>query len=295
MIYLIHFNSSNHHHPFIVDQYKPIPTPGTWQDLLTNADANVYSAKYDMSVSIDEEGNVLVGMQFINRVFLFSVNTTNPSKLNYVSRYTNGRSLGNGKSVAWLENGIGVILINVYTLDYVWSLSQIFFFDIYEKGYNSNSTPLSVFPNSHQLLPARFSSVFLNIISTSSTLALLDDEGQILLFSPTPPEFYPFVEDMGSTPFITSPAACMPGAFKNKIGVYDCVLCPPGTKNPGNCSSQCISCLNDSFCPLGSVADISQSETGGTAGFSRPVPSRPAAGRDGTYILRFYAGRDGTG
>ena len=84
-----------------------------------------------MSVSIDDQGNVLVGMQFINRAFLFSVNITNPIRLNYISRYTNGRSLGNGKSVAWLDNGIAAILINVYSLDYQWSLSQIFLFDIY--------------------------------------------------------------------------------------------------------------------------------------------------------------------
>ena len=198
-------------------------------------------------------------MQFINRVFLLSINITNPIRLNYISRYTNGRSLGNGKSVTWLDNGIGAILINVYTLDYQWSSSQIFFFDIYEQGYISNSTPLSIFPNSHQLRPSSFSSIFLNIISTPSSLALLDDQGHILIFTPTQPEFYSFVEYTGSTPFITSSKPCIPGTFKNKIGVHDCVLCPTGTKNPGNSSNQCISCLSESFCPLGSVADIPKS------------------------------------
>ena len=98
MIYLINFNSSAtlHHQVKVVDQYQPFPTPGSWQDLLKNEDANIYSAKYDMSVSIDDQGNVLVGMQFINRVFLFSVNVTNPIRLINVSRHTNGRSLGNG-------------------------------------------------------------------------------------------------------------------------------------------------------------------------------------------------------
>jgi hypothetical protein len=51
----------------------------------------------------------------------------------------------------------------------------------------------------------------------------------------------------------------MVGAYKNKIGVHDCVLCPTGTKNPGNSSIQCISCLSESFCPLGSIADIPKS------------------------------------
>jgi hypothetical protein len=51
----------------------------------------------------------------------------------------------------------------------------------------------------------------------------------------------------------------MAGTYKNKAGVHDCTLCPSGTKNPGNSNIQCLSCASDSFCPLGSVADISQS------------------------------------
>ncbi|UJR28926.1 hypothetical protein I4U23_010145 [Adineta vaga] len=260
MIYLIRFNSSDEHYrPYVAHEYQPIATPGTWQDLLTNADADVYSAKYDMSVSIDEKGNVFVGMQFINRVFLFTVNITNPIELNFVSRFTNGRSIGNGKGVAWMENGIGAVLINVYTLDYVWSSSQVYLFDIHENGYNSNSTPLSIFPNSHQLLPSSFSSIFLNIVSSPSSLALLDDKGNVLIFTPTQSQYYPAVITTGSSPFITSAKSCMAGTFKNKSGIHDCVLCRTGTKNPGNASDACIPCSSDAFCPLGSVADVSKS------------------------------------
>ncbi|CAF3967020.1 unnamed protein product [Rotaria sp. Silwood1] len=258
MIYLMNFNSSNHH-PITVDQYQPIATPGTWQNLLINEDADIYSAKYDMSVSIDKQGNVLVGMQFINRVFFFSVNITNPIRLNYISRFTNGRSLGNGKSVAWLNNGIAAILINVYSLNYVWLSSQIFFFDIYGSGYNSNSSPLSAFPNNYQLLPSSFSSIFLNIISSSSSLALLDSKGNILIFSATQPGFYPSIQYRKSIPIITLPKICLPGTYKNQSGVHDCVLCPTGTRNPGNSSTQCILCSSESFCPLGSVVDVSKS------------------------------------
>ena len=46
-----------------------------------------------------------------------------------------------GKSVAWLNDGIAAVLINVYTLDYQWTQSQIFFFDIYKNGYVSTTTP----------------------------------------------------------------------------------------------------------------------------------------------------------
>lgn len=143
----------------IVDQYLPNATANTWQDLLTNSDADSYSAKYDMSVDINQNGYVLVEMQFLNRVFLFSVNKSQPIHLNY-----NGRSLGNGKSVAWLTDGIAAILVNTYSLTYQWSSSSIYIYDIGKDGYNSNSVPLSVFPNTHQLLPLSFSSVFVSLV-----------------------------------------------------------------------------------------------------------------------------------
>ena len=258
IIYLINFNSSNNR-PFIIDQYQPNATVGTWQDMLTNSNADIYTAQYDMSVSINEYGNILVGMQFINRVFLFSVNITNPIKLIYISRNTNGRSLGNGKGVAWLENGIAAILVNTYLLNYQWLSSQIYFYDIQTNGYNSNSTPLSVFPNNHQLLPQSFSTILLNIISSPSSLALIDNQGNILIINPTAPGYYPFVEDIGSMVVFTSPKPCLPGTYKNHTGIDDCSLCPNGTKNPGNSSINCTSCLSTSFCSLGSVNEIPQS------------------------------------
>ncbi|UJR32395.1 hypothetical protein I4U23_019857 [Adineta vaga] len=258
IVYLFNLNSSNYR-LFIINYYRPVATPNTWQDLLTNSDADTYSAKYDMSVSINEVGNVLVGMQFINRVFLFSVNKTNIDQLDFVSRYTNGRSLGNGKSVTWLENGIAAILINTYSLQYRWIASEIYFFDTIHHGYLSTTTPLSIFPNSHQILPLRFSSVFLNIVSSSSSLALLDDQGNILIMNPTPRGYFPAVQDIGTAPTFTKAQSCLAGTYKNQSGVHDCILCPSNTKNPGNSSIQCLPCLTGSFCPLGSVTDISVS------------------------------------
>ncbi|CAF3368058.1 unnamed protein product [Rotaria sp. Silwood2] len=156
IIYLLNFLLSNHH-PTVVHQYIPIATNGTWQDLLSNADADIYSSKYDMSVSINRYGDVLVGMQHINRVLLLSVNISNPIQLTYVSRNTNGRSLGNGKGVAWLNKGnMTAILVNTYSLSYRRLSSQIYFYDMQSNIYNSNSTPLSIFPNYHQLLPVRY-------------------------------------------------------------------------------------------------------------------------------------------
>ena len=259
LVYLLNFNTSSNR-PYVVAEYKPIPTNGTWQYLLTNDDANWYSAKYDMSVSIDDQGYVLVGMQFINRVFQFYVPPTNIRTLNFTSRHTNGRSIGNGKSVAWVNDGIAAVMINTYSLAYQWSASQVFLFDTREDVYNSTAVPLSVFPNSHQLLPQSFSPVFLSVAaSPSGVLALLDNLGQLLIFTPTSPGYYPSVQDIDSVPIITTRVICMVGAFKKKTGVHDCVLCPPGTKNNGTANIQCIACSSSSYCPLGSVSEVSKS------------------------------------
>ncbi|CAF1203378.1 unnamed protein product [Rotaria sordida] len=259
IIYLLNFNSSNHH-PIVVDQYIPIATLDTWQDLLTYSDANVYSAKYDMSISINNRGDVLVGMQFINRVFLFSVNISNPIQLIYINRNTNGRSLGNGKSLAWLDNGnIAAILVNTYSLNYQWLSSQIYFYDMKSNIYNSNSVPISIFPNYHQLLPSSFSPVFLNIVSSPMSLTLMDDKGNLLIFTPTPPGFYPSILETRSMPFITSPQPCPPGMHKDHVGINDCILCPTGTKNSGNATTHCTPCASDTFCPLGSVSETPSS------------------------------------
>jgi hypothetical protein len=258
IIYLINLNSVNNF-PSIIDEYIPNATSHTWQDRLTNSDANIYSSKYDMSININNNGNILIGMPFLNRVFLFFVNLKNPIRLNYISRHTNGRSLGNGKGVTWLDNGIAAILVNTYTLHYQWLSSKIYFYDIKNNIYNSSSIPLSIYPNNHQLLPISFSPIFINIISSPSSLSLIDDKGNILILNPTLPGYYPSIENIGSMPIYSSPSPCLPGTYKNETGIHDCILCPTGTKNPGNSSLKCISCLLNSFCPLGSVSDISKS------------------------------------
>ena len=254
-IYLMNFNQTINR-PFIVNEYRPIATPGTWQDLLPSEDAYLYSAKYDMAVSINENGNTIVGMQYINRVFLFSVNISQPKSLVFVSRHTNGRQLGNGKSIAWLQNGIAGLIVNVYTLDYQWEASQVHVYAMENAIYNSNSTPLSVFPNNHLKLPASLNAIFISIASGPSSLALLDSHGGLLIFTPTAPGFYLTIEDTGFRPLITSTRVCMPGTYKNVSGVHDCTLCPPGTRNPGNFSTECISCSPRYFCPLASVNEV---------------------------------------
>ena len=223
------------HHPIIVDSHIPNVTLDSWQDLLTNSDANIYSAKYDMSVSINKRGHVLVGMQHMNQVSLLSVDPSNPTKLTFVSRFTNGRSLGYGKCVAWLDNGnMAAVLVNTYSLEYDWQSSQICIYDMKSEIYNFDSTPLSIFPSYHQRLPKKFSPIFLNFVSSPTSLALLDNDGNVIIFLPTPPGTFPSVPNTGSMPLITSELPCLPGTYKNRTGIDDCTLCPTGTKTSNN-------------------------------------------------------------
>ena len=74
------------------------PTNGTtWQSAQTNAGADQYVAKFDMSVSINAiVTQVLVGVQLINSVYLFSYNATS---LTLITSINNGRGTGFGKDV----------------------------------------------------------------------------------------------------------------------------------------------------------------------------------------------------
>ena len=277
VIYLMNLNTSTGR-PEVVNINQPEPTPGTWQDLLTNSDANIYSAKYDMSVAINDTGSVLVGMQFINRVFLFSVNIKNPVSLEFVSRHTNGRSIGNGKSITWLEDGMVAVMINTYSLSYQWSVSQLLLYDIKSDGYyNSTSIPVSVYPNSHQIIPEGYSAVFLHVISSpSTTLVLLNSAGQLLIFSPTEAGYYAQIDAETANPVTTVSQSCVAGSYKNKRGIHDCSLCPTGTKNPGNETTRCVACSSSSYCSLGAVADVPQSFLKTTSQVI-PYPESPEA------------------
>ena len=246
----------------VVDRYEPGTNPGTWQALLTNADANTYSAKYTMSIDINRQGDVLVGMQFVNRVLLFSVDLQRPVNLTFVSRSTHGRSLGNGKAVAWLDNGLAAVLVNSYSLNYQWSSSEVHLYDISSDGYNSTSPPYSVYPNNHQLLPQSLHPTFVTLISSPSSLALLDAQGNIVIFNPTPAGFYPSVQDTGIRPLLTTAQRCVPGTYKNRTGIQDCRLCPTGTRNSGDANVRCRPCSSDAFCSLGAVDEVPRSVLG---------------------------------
>jgi len=233
------------------------PTNGTtWQAGLTNAGADTYNPKFDMSVSINPAATqVLVGIQVMNTVFLFSYNTTT---LTLVTSVDNRQGIGFGKGVAWLSDTLNsfAILANVYSASYVWSSSKIY---IYNSPLTNSSTPISIFPNIQQPLYSVMSSVFLNIITTPTDLVLLDDQSNIFVIVSVPSGYYASTigPDVEIVPAFSSQLPCIPGTYKNVTGIRRCLLCPTGTKNDGTnpTITTCVDCASNTFCPLGSTTD----------------------------------------
>ena len=225
----------------------------TWQVGQSNAGADQYAAKFDMSVSINPTApSVLVGIQAMNTVLLFTYSGT---ALTLVTSKDNGQAIGFGKSVAWLSDTLNsvAILANVYSSNYVWSSSKIY---LYDSPWTNTSTPISIFPNIQQQLYSYMSSIFLNIITTSTHLVLLDDQGGLFVILSAPSGYY--ASTAGPTqqivPAFSSQLPCIAGTYKQVTGIRRCLPCPAGTKNDGTNTSilTCINCASDTFCPFAS-------------------------------------------
>ena len=231
------------------------PTNGTsWQVGQKNAGADHDNAKYSMSISINPIGKqVLVGIQSLNTVFLFNYTAT---ALTLVISVDNGHAIGFGKGVAWLNYTLNsfAILVNVYSMSYVWSSSKIY---VYESSLQNSATPVSIFPNIQQPLYSYMSPVFLNIITTPDNLILLDDAGYLFVMLSAPAGYYASTvgPNLEISPAFSSQLPCIPGTFKNVTGIRRCFPCSPGTKNDGTnpTITTCIDCANNTFCPLGST------------------------------------------
>ena len=228
----------------------------TWKSKMFINSIEEKDPKFDMSVSINPQATqVLVGIQSINTVFLFNYSTTT---LTLVTSLDNGRGIGFGKGVAWLNDTFQsiAILANVYSSAYVWSSSKIY---IYNSPLMSTSTPASIFPNIQQQLYADMSSVFLNIVTTPDHLVLIVDEGYLFVILSARSGYYSTA--IGSTlqalPSFSSELPCIPGTYKNTTSIHPCQLCPTGTKNDGTNlnGTTCVSCAMNAFCPLGSISD----------------------------------------
>jgi len=239
-------------------------TKNSWQSqqIYTNMD-NQWSNQFTMSVDINSynDTQILVGMPFINTVFLFII-SHNGTNLKLISSNDKGKAEGFGKSVAWLSASQVAILYPFYSIDYSTLYStQI---NIYTSLNNGTlpSSPAVVFPSAFQPLPFAISSHLIRMLSTPSSLAILDVTGNILLILPEPPGFYASTDSNNypydpSMPVVSYSAACMAGTYKADTSILPCFLCPNGSRNPGNTSTnQCIDCSSQGFCPSGAVVEI---------------------------------------
>ncbi|CAF1921911.1 unnamed protein product [Rotaria magnacalcarata] len=249
----------------IVASWSYSVTSNTWQSYLTYSNSDSWSSKYTMSVKINsaDSARVLVGMPFINTVFLFVV-SNNGSSISLASSGSNCQYVGYGKSVAWLTSSQAAVLVSTYSLDYsTWYSSNIYLYT----SLTTTTIPSSysaLIPNIQQQLPSTISSQLIQAVSTPESLAVLDVNGNILLILATPAGTYAATDSSSlsgtaSIPAVSSSTACIAGTYKSSSGIHPCSLCPSGTRNPGGgpCTS-CINCSSNSFCPWGAVFEVNE-------------------------------------
>jgi hypothetical protein len=238
-------------------------TNNSWQSRLTYSSISSWNDKYTMSVKInsDDPTRVLVGMPFLNTVFLFVI-SNNGTNLRLASSRDNGQSVGYGKSVTWLTNSQAAILVSTYSLNYVaWYSSDIYLYTSLNDTIIP-SLPSAVIPNAQQPLPSTISSQLIQIISTPESLAVLDIDGGVVLILAEAPGYYAATDSnnspiVASMPVVSYPVLCIGGTYKSDAGVHPCILCPSGTRNPAGVPGiSCINCSSSSFCPLGAVYEI---------------------------------------
>jgi hypothetical protein len=247
----------------ILSTWSYSATNNSWQSHITYSSINSWSRQYTMSVKINSNDptRVLVGMPFLNTVFLFVI-SNNGKNLTLASYIDNGRSVGYGTSVTWLTTSQAAILVSTYSMDYsTWYSSDIY---LYTSLNNTviPSSPSAIIPNAQQPLPSTIDSQLIQIISTPESLAVLDVEGDVILILAQPPGYYaatdatnsPFASSM---PVVSFPAICIGGTYKSDTGVHPCILCSNGTRNSAVAPGiSCINCSSISFCPLGAVYEI---------------------------------------
>lgn len=243
----------------ILSTWSYIAILDSWQSYLTYSNLKTWSNKYIMSVNInpDNPTQILVGMPFLNIVFLLSVNS-NGSNLTVDSFVDNGASTGFGKSVVWLSNSQAAILISNYPND---DTSKIYLYTSLNNR-SLSSSPSGIFPNIQQTLPKALNGHFIRMISTPTSLAILNIDSEILLILSALPGYFSSTSLYASDSIVIVSQAmiCMAGTYKIENSIFPCSLCPSGTKNPGDFASiSCINCSSDSFCPMGSVNDINKS------------------------------------
>ncbi|CAF0839911.1 unnamed protein product [Adineta ricciae] len=208
-----------------------------------------YTSKSVMSVSICwKTKQVLIGVQSLNTVFLYSLNNT----YDLIGSRDNGVGyMGYGKSVSWLDiNGRkAVILANTYTYTtFDWISSSIHIYDIESDGFSDSTQPIYIYPNSLQPLQQYMAPSIIRIAcSPSGNLGMLNLLGGGVGILRAPPNEYPNTNTSG---WATTSVPCYSGTSRDYDGIE---LCSPYSSSSMNCS-------DDIYCPYGAVGQVSYSE-----------------------------------
>ena len=240
------------------------PPENSWQSYLTYTGIDSWSSKLTMSIGIKADNDstrVLIGMPFLNTVFLFQV-STNGKSLTLASSMTYEKSVGFGKSVTWLSKTQAAILYSAYSPDYsTWYWSKVYVYT----GLNDTtlpSSPTAMIPNSQQPRPSSIHANFIRLISAPNAVAILDQAGGVLFIESISAGSYastdPSKSRSGPTmPVLSHRIPCIGGTFKADTGIHPCTPCPVGSRSPGGVgTSICMNCSSDAFCPLGAVYEI---------------------------------------
>ena len=247
----------------IISTWSYTANNNSWQSRLTYSTVSSWSKQNTMSVKINmnDGSRVLVGMPFLNTVFMFVVNSTSMT-LSMVNSRSIGQAVGYGKSVSWLSANQAAILVSIYTSDYqTWISSQVFVYTTLN-GTDVPSTPVAIIPNAQQRVPATVSAQWIRTASTASSLVVLDGDGRVFMLLTEQPGYYASTTFVTSADIITNAIVsrstpCIGGTFKSDTGVHPCSLCPSRSRNLGGIpASTCSDCSANSFCPLGAVFEV---------------------------------------
>ncbi|CAF0757328.1 unnamed protein product [Adineta steineri] len=210
--------------------------------------AFTYQFNYVMSISIhDSTQQVLIGIPQASTAYLFSFNSTDLILIKTFNQPA--------RSTSWIDNDgtqAALLLANVPTLP--WAQSQVRLID------TTSGTVISAFPNNQQTFDQWTDTlpIFIRLATThDNELMVQATDGTVLLISSADAGYFLRSHDIYSQSYI--PEVCPLGTYKSIFGPTPCIVCPANTKSNSNGllpTIQCLPCLNDSFCPLGSVNDV---------------------------------------
>lgn len=257
------------------NSYTTLTYEASWQAQVAppnDALNNNYYALYSMALSINGNNRLLIGAQFMNTVFQYTISSTYFSSVN---RRCPGTivTTGFGKAVGWLDNTTIAVLANNFTIDYIqWRSSKIEVYPIVSSsGFSNTISPYASYPNNRQQIWSGLDGRLINMLAVSGSgcLIYMDYYSKVHVIRPSEASFYVNTEDgltsTNNTIAIAPNIRCSSGTIKD-IAAYGkdifryCFLCPEGTFYAGNSSSLttvCTVCNTTMyFCPWGAVTAL---------------------------------------